>query len=129
MSYEDILYLPHPESRKHPRMTMLDRAAQFAPFAALTGHEAMIQESQRLTERPLELTDNAKAELDEVLQMICEGMTVLVRLFVPDERKEGGHFVERSGQVRKLDGLGQCLIFTDGTQVPFDAMVKLEIIG
>jgi len=77
----------------------------------------------------VELTESAKAELDSVLQLLSEGMTVLVKLFVADEWKEGGSFVERSGQVRKVDVPGQCLIFTDGTQVPFGAMVSLEIVG
>lgn len=129
MSYEDILYLPHPVSKKHPQMPMIDRAAQFAPFAALTGHGDMIQETERLTQPPTELTDSAKAELNGILQMLTEGMTVIVKLFIPDSRKEGGAYVERSGQIQKVDALGQCLILTDGTLIPFHAIINLEIAG
>ncbi len=129
MSYEDILYLPHPVSKKRAPMSMIDRAAQFAPFAALTGHDAMIQETARLTDRPMELTDSAKAELDEILRTLNEGMTVLLTEFVPDARKEGGAYVERTGVVRKVDVQGQSLIFSDGTDVDFQSIAKLEIVG
>ena len=129
MSYEDILYLPRPVSRRYAPMAMIDRAAQFAPFAALTGHEAMLEETARLTDRPLELTESAVAELNQALQCLSEGMTVLVTVFIPDERKAGGAYVERSGVIRKVDSYGQSLIFTDGTDVPFQYLAKLEIVG
>ena len=128
MSYEDILHLPRPKSRYAP-MAMIDRAAQFAPFAALTGHEAMIEETARLTDRPMELTESAVAELNQTLQCLSEGMTVLATVYIPDERKSGGAYVERSGVVRKVDSYGQSLIFTDGTDVPFQYLAKLEIVG
>jgi hypothetical protein len=129
MSYEDILYLPHHVSKKRAPMSMLDRAAQFAPFAALTGHDALIRETARLTDRPMELTDSARAELDAVLRELREGMAVLVTVFVPDLRKVGGAYVERTGTVRKVDDHGQSLIFTDGTDVPFQFIAKLEVVG
>lgn len=129
MSYEDILYLPHHVSKKRAPMSMIDRAAQFAPFAALTGHDALIRETARLTDRPMELTESARAELDGMLRSLREGMTVLVTCFVPDQRKEGGAYVQRSGTVRKVDAYGQSLIFTDGTDVPFQFIAELEVIG
>lgn len=129
MSYEDILYLPHPVSEKHPPMAMIDRAAQFAPFAALTGHEALIHETARLTDRPMELTEEAKSELDEILRQLGQGMTVVATVFIPDTRKEGGAYVERTGVIRKVDDHGQSLIFTDGTDLPFQFIARLEIVG
>ena len=68
--YDDIINLPHPESKKHPRMSLQDRAAQFSPFAALTGHSAAIDETARLTERKLELNEEKKAELDRMWQYL-----------------------------------------------------------
>lgn len=129
MNYEDILYLPRPVSKKHAPMSLIARAAQFAPFAALTGHDAMIRETARLTDRPLELTDSARAELDQLLRCLEEGMVIALTVFVPDERKAGGAYVERTGTLRKVDAHGQRLIFTDGSDVPFQSIAKLEIVG
>ena len=129
MSYEDIIHLPHPVSKKHPPMSMLDRAAQFAPFAALTGHSEMIEETQRLTQPPRELTESAKEELDRTLQILQEGMTVVAQVFIPDRRKEGGSYAQYTGQVRRVDTLDQSLTLTDGTCIPFEAIITLEIPG
>ena len=92
--YGDIINLPHPESRKHPRMSMHDRAAQFSPFAALTGHGAAIAETARLTDNKMELDENYKASLDEKLMIIMakqkEKPMVVITFFKKDERKAGG---------------------------------------
>ena len=129
MSYEDILYRPHHVSPKRAAMSMINRAAQFAPFAALTGHEALIQETARLTDRAMELTDSARAELDFVLRSLREGMAVLVTCFVPDSRKEGGAYLDYGGIVGKVDAYGQQLLLTDGRAVPFRYIASLEIAG
>ena len=129
MSYEDILYRPHHVSPKRAAMSMINRAAQFAPFAALTGHEALIQETARLTDRAMELTDSARAELDFVLRSLQEGMAVLVTCFVPDSRKEGGAYLDYGGIVGKVDAYGQQLLLTDGRAVPFRYIASLEIAG
>lgn len=129
MNYEDIIHLPRPVSQKHPPMSMLDRAAQFAPFAALTGHADMITEAERLTQSPAELTESAKEELDQTLQILREGMTVVVRAFLPDSRKDGGCYHEYIGQVRRADPQDQSLTLTDGTHIPFNTITHLEIPG
>ena len=129
MNYEDIMYLPRPVSKKHAPMSLINRAAQFAPFAALTGHDAMIRETARLTDSPMDLTDSARAELDQILRCLEEGMVVRATVFVPDRWKAGGAYVERTGTVRKVDAYGQCLIFADGSDVPFQSIAKLEIVG
>lgn len=126
MSYEDILYHTHHVSPRRACMPMMDRAAQFAPFAALTGHDGLIRETARLTQCPVELTDSAQEELDQSLH---QGMRVLAEHFVPDLRKSGGAYVTCSGTLKKVDGDGQCLIFTDGTAIPFRFIVNLEILG
>ena len=95
--YEDILHLPHPTSKKHPRMSMEERAAQFSPFAALTGFGGVIQETGRLTDRRVELGESDRAELERTLNFLDsqeeEHPLVQVTYFLPDERKEGGSYV------------------------------------
>ena len=90
--YDDILHLPHPTSKKHPRMPISDRAAIFSPFAALTGHAAAIQETARLTDQKIELDEDTKAELDRrqaiLLEHIAEQPEVTITWFCPDEKKE-----------------------------------------
>ena len=101
--YDDIIDLPHHTSKKHPRMPLLDRAAQFAPFAALTGHEAAIKETARLTEEEIELDENRKELLDLRLQQLQECLAeqpmVTVTYFKPDEKKAGGAYVSVTGVV------------------------------
>ena len=129
MSYEDILYRAHPVSSRRAAMSMTDRAAQFAPFAALVGHEAMIQETARLTEPLAELTESAQAELDWVLRSLRPGMQVRGVYFLADSRKEGGAYLPCSGRLKKVDAYAQCLIFEDGTAVPFQFVADLEVAG
>lgn len=129
MNYEDILYCPHHVSPRRAAMPMIDRAAQFAPFAALTGHEGMIRETARLTEPLVELTEDAQGELDRTLRLLEPGMQVRVIHFVPDARKDGGAYMERRGVLRRVDGDGQGLIFADGSSVLFRFLVRLEIAG
>lgn len=129
MSYQDILYRPRHVSDRRASMPMVDRAAQFAPFAALTGHDGLIWETARLTEQFAELTDTAQTELDWVLQSLRQGMPVLVNYFLPDLRKEGGSYVAHQGILKKVDNYEKCLQFTDGTVVPFRFLAGLEIAG
>lgn len=129
MSYEDILYRAHPVSGKRGAMPMIDRAAQFAPFAALTGHDGLIREAARHTDSAMELTDSAVAELDQIIRWLKQGMQVQVTYFVPDLRKKGGMYVEHMGTLRRVDGFGQCLLFLDGTVIPFQSVAALEVVG
>ena len=113
-SYDDIINLPHPSSAKHPRMPMSDRAAQFSPFAALTGHGAAIEETARLTDRRIELTEEEKTVLDEKLRLLLEtGGEGMITYFLPDERKDGGAYVTKLGTIKKIDPLEGRVILTE----------------
>ena len=128
--YEDIINLPHPTSWGHPRMPLKDRAAQFAPFAALTGHEAAIKETTRLTDEKEILSDEVIAILNEKLNIIAENLgtdqTVQITYFVPDEKKAGGAYVTYSGIVKKIDLYEHMLIMTDGTGIPIGQISEIE---
>lgn len=131
--YSDIINLPHPVSKKHPQMSLYDRAAQFSPFSALTGHEAAIAETGRLTDERTELDEDAKAYLDEKLQyllsrlQVCgsEGLPICVTYFVPDEKKEGGAYQEYTGSLKRLDAYARALIFSDATEISLDAVYDI----
>ena len=120
--YDDIINLPHHVSKRHPQMSLLNRAAQFSPFAALTGHEAAIQETARLTESFIELDEDRKLELDEQLQIITENLgqkpECEITYFQPDEKKTGGSYVTICGRIKKIDKLEHRIIFTDGKALP-----------
>ena len=104
--YGDILNLPHHQSKVHPQMSIYDRAAQFSPFAALTGHEAAIKETARLTEEQVELDEDKQEELNEKLQTLIayatEHPTVSVTYFKPDDKKTGGEYVTATGIFQKF---------------------------
>ena len=129
-SYEDIIDLPHPTSVRHPRMSRISRAAQFSPFAALTGHEAAITETARLTDQKMELTEEAKAELDQIQQMLLEHMAekpeVTVTWFQPDERKEGGAYRKTVGLLKKIDTVQRMLCFHNGAQISLDDIMEIQ---
>ena len=128
--YDDILYRPHHTSATRPRMPALDRAAQFSPFAALTGYDDVIQETARLTDRPADLDENRKAFLNEKLQMLAEMIEerpeITLTYFEPDERKTGGAYVSVTGRVEKLDEIRCVLVLKDGTAVSFSQIYELE---
>lgn len=125
--YDDIIGLPHPTSAKHPRMPMADRAAQFSPFAALVGHGAAIQETARLTDQKIELTEDEKVVLDEKLRLLADtGREAVFTYFLPDERKSGGAYVTVSGSLKKIDPLKHRIILTDGTVIPIEDILDIE---
>lgn len=131
--YDDILLLPRHVSDRRAPMSMIDRAAQFSPFAALTGYDGVIAEAGRLTERCVDLDGEAVCQLDRQLQRLSEQThlrpTVTVTWFEPDERKEGGSYRTKTGPVKKLDAAGQYLLFADRTQIPFHQLISLHIPG
>lgn len=128
--YDDIIHLPHPVSGKRPRMPLADRAAQFSPFAALTGHEAAIQETARRTERQMELDESTRARLDEELQWILYHMEehpkVKVTYFVPDEKKAGGSYVTCTDFIKKIDCYKREIHMKKGTVISIDCVTELE---
>lgn len=131
--YDDIIHLPHHISKIHPPMPIQDRAAQFAPFAALTGHHDAVKETARLTEERIELDENCKAVLDGKLQNIQEqsdrNSVVSITYFEPDRKKAGGAYVTLTGCVKKIDEYERAVILTDGTQIPIDEIIEIEEEG
>ena len=129
-NYDDIIDLPHHVSGTHPPMSRADRAAQFSPFAALTGYDAAVRETARVTERRIELDEGVKAELNARLNCILEHLPehpqVSIIYFVPDEKKSGGAYRTVTGTVRKLDSVAKTLTLVDGTVVPMEEMVHVE---
>lgn len=130
--YDDILHLPHHVSPKRKRMSMVDRGAQFSPFAALTGYDAAIQETGRLTDRDFELDVDGKAMLDEKIRKIRDCIQqhpeITVTYFIPDERKAGGAYREIRGRVVKADSLNQWLVMEDGTVLDFCRIYEISEI-
>ncbi|MCI9402475.1 MAG: YolD-like family protein [Oscillospiraceae bacterium] len=126
-NYDDILSLPHPTSKTHPRMSRQDRAAQFSPFAALTGYEAVVKETARLTdERPI-LTEDEIAALDAKLRLTMELDTeVTVTWFRPDNKKSGGSYLSSTGRIRKMDELQRILTLEDGTRIPIHEITAVS---
>lgn len=128
--YDDIIHLPHHVSKKHPQMLPLNRAAQFSPFAALTGHTDAIQETARLTDSFIELDEDQKEQLDEQLQLIRENLEQKpeceITYFQPDERKNGGTYVTIRGRINKIDTYGHQIIFMDGTVLPLKYLLSIR---
>lgn len=128
--YEDILSVPRPTTHVRPPMSRQDRAAQFAPFAALTGHDAAIQETARTTQARRQLTEDEKIRLDRKQQFLLEQVhrhpQVTVTYFQPDTRKAGGAYQVFTGHVRALDTFRRLLRTMEGRDIPVDDIVELE---
>ena len=124
--YYDIIDLPHHVSTQRPHMSMLNRAAQFSPFAALTGYEDSIREAARLTDARIELDECAKADLDAKLQILQTSpeMPVSITYFVPDVRKAGGAYVTAEGSVRRINR--SIIRMADRTEIPIEAIIEIE---
>lgn len=129
-NYDDIINMPHHESTKHPKMPALDRAAQFLPFAALSGHNAAVMETERLTDNRMELDENRKEELNEQLQFIkahfLQKPQISVTYFVPDAKKDGGAYLTVTGTLRKIEETRHQVIMEDGTIIPMDNIYEIE---
>ena len=128
--YEDILNLPHHVSKTRPQMSMLDRAAQFSPFAALTGYDDAIKETGRLTDEKIEIDEDRKAALDMkqayLIEMIDEQPEISITYFLPDTKKSGGAYVTVTGNLKRFDEYERLLILTDGKKIPMDDIADIE---
>jgi hypothetical protein len=126
--YDDIINLPRPDTRR-PRMSNLDRAAQFTPFAALTGHEEAVLETARLTDKKPELDEHAKQELDRKLKMAAGRLKDFPRIsityFIPDSAKDGGEYATVSGRVKKVDEYRKELVLTSGIKIPIQEIIEI----
>jgi hypothetical protein len=129
--YDDIIDMPRPKLRNHTPMPMTNRAAQFAPFAALSGHNDAIIETARWTDTPYELDDSANAELNRklgyLLEHIDERRAVTITFFQPDTRKAGGYYVPVTGVIKKLDEYEQCLVMEDKLTIPIAAITEIKL--
>ena len=128
--YDEIINLPHHVSTTRPQMPLSDRAAQFAPFAALTGYEPAIKDTGRLTNERIELDEEALAALDRKYQRLMDTLDdtpeVTIIYFQPDERKAGGQYVSATGTVKKVDTFGRRILLQDGTRIPLDSVFDLR---
>ena len=119
--YDDIINLPHYEPKHHPRMSMWNRAAQFAPFAALTGYDAAIQESNRVTDDWVDLGESYNEELNRKMELILSKLSeqphVTIEYFVPDEHKEGGSYQTYTGNIKRIDEYEHTMVMTDGKKI------------
>ena len=129
-SYEDIIHLPHHSSKTHPRMSMLERAAQFSPFAALTGYSGVIREAGRLTEQKIELGESEIEELERSLNWLAKNAgqhpSATITYFQPDEKKEGGAYVTVTEQIKRLDETEHIIWLMDGTRISIENILRIE---
>lgn len=134
-NYDDIIDLPHHVSKTRPRMSNLDRAAQFSPFAALVGYDAAVKETARRTDERVELEENQKTILNEKLQLVLDQVEpapeIQITYFLPDKKKFGGSYVTVSGQIKKVDTYEQEIVLKNGIKVPLTDVIEIdgEIFG
>ena len=130
--YDDIIRLPHPDSPKHPRMSLYDRAAQFSPFPPLPGHSAAIAATARLTDQRAQLDEYEMARVDAELQRLQELLpgrpTASITYFVPDERKDGGSYQTVTGSVKRIDAVSGMIQMADRQLIPIADVFSIEII-
>ena len=129
-AYDDIINLPHHVSTTRPHMAAIDRAAQFSPFAALTGYDAAIKETARLTDERIELDEYMKDDLREKLQIIADRIKehpeIAITYFQPDEKKNGGTYVTTISTAKKIDEYERVVIMADGTAIPIDEIINID---
>lgn len=132
VKYDDIIKLSHHISKKHPQMSMEERAAQFAPFAALVGYEDAVEETARITTKRIELNEEEKNALDIKLQMLNEQIrvqiypNVIIMYFVPDLKKDGGKYIKISGTVKRIDEYKQLIILDDKTEISINEIISIN---
>ena len=130
-NYDDIIDMPHHVSATRPHMPMLDRAAQFQPFRALTGYEDAVRETARLTDQRVELTDEEKARLDAILQTLADSIgshpQVILTYFQPDKKKAGGAYATATGQLKKIDDIEGVLILMGGGHIVIEDILDIQV--
>ena len=130
--YDDIINLPHHVSSRHPQMPMMNRAAQFSPFAALIGYDDAVRETARLTDEKIELDEYEKEELDRKIQWLGshldEHIPVSITYFQPDDRKAGGTYEEIIDTIRKINVYEHEILLTKGTKIPIMNILLMDFI-
>ena len=128
--YSDIIDLPHHTSQNRPKMTNIERGAQFSPIAALTGYEAAVEEAGRITDEQRELAEDMKSIIDSKLKFIFsridEHPEIEVTHFVPDRRKAGGKYVRTEGRIKRIDEYGRCVIMAGGEKIDIDCIHDID---
>lgn len=128
--YKDIINLPHKQSTKRPHMSLLDRAAQFAPFAALTGYDDAVKETARLTDEKIEMSEENLNILNMKYQILVDRLDeeheVTFTYFVPDGAKSGGAYVTKQGVVKKVDNFERLITLCDGTRILMDDILTID---
>lgn len=128
--YDDMVYMQNPTPTCKPRMSLCDRAAQFSPFAALTGYEDAVEETARLTDKRLELSEEMKTILNEKMQMIVDNLDsepiVTITYFVPDKKKSGGAYVGVTGVVKEIDEYERCIVMTYKKKIPIEQIREID---
>ena len=131
--YDDIIHLPHHVSPTRPQMSMMDRAAQFSPFAALTGYDAAISETGRLTDSRIELTeeelDALNAKYQSLMDTVGTDRLVSITYFRPDERKAGGAYITVRDMVKKVDIYDRWILMSNGICIPMDDIFDIDLSG
>lgn len=129
-AYDDIIDLPHHVSTTHPHMAAIDRAAQFSPFAALTGYDAAIKETTRLTDERVELDESMKDALSNKLQIIADRLKeqpeIAITYFQPDGKKNGGTYVTAVSAAKKIDNYERVVVMSDGIVIPIDEIISID---
>lgn len=129
-TYDDIIHLPHHRSKKRGHMSLQDRAAQFSPFAALTGFDSAIEETGRLTDSRPELMEYGNTQLNRTLSLLTEQIaiqpSISVTYFLPDGKKSGGHCITLNGQLKKVDAYRGLLILTEGEEIPLADILHID---
>jgi hypothetical protein len=128
--YDDIINMPHHVSATRPQMSATNRAAQFSPFAALTGYDAAIKETARLTDKRIELDEDSIADLDVKLRIlqdrIADHPDVSVTYFRPDDKKEGGAYVAATGSVKKIDDYERAIVMVSGEKIAIEDILDIQ---
>lgn len=124
--YEEIINLKHHESKIHHKMNLEDRAAQFSPFAALTGYEDEIKEIERFIEQKIELDENEKEIINNKLNRITNNSYVKITYFLKDLKKIGGEYLLIEGNINKIDKYKNIIIINN-SKIPFDDIIDIEI--
>ncbi|MBE6818889.1 MAG: hypothetical protein E7517_07030 [Ruminococcaceae bacterium] len=131
--YQDIIHLPHHQSADRPHMSLHDRAAQFAPFAALRGYDDEISETARLTDRQLTLNDEQIAAVNRQLNLIAQNIKsapkARITYFIPDEKKEGGQYKTIEENIRRIDEVQKQIILTNGETIAIPALFSIEMLS
>ena len=128
--YQHIIDLPHHVSKNHPAMSRLDRAAQFAPYSALSGYEDAVDETARRTDSKIELDDSEKEIINQRLILAADDDERVIKIsyFVPDRRKKGGAYVTVLGSIGRTDEIKREITLTNGCVIPIDEIIEVEIV-